>query len=56
MNLTKASLKSPAVLAVIIALISLFGYISIKDRPVQLLPNLSQPQISIFNKLLFILL
>jgi multidrug efflux pump subunit AcrB len=49
MNLTKASLKNPAVLAVIIALIALFGFLSIKDRPIQLLPNLSQPQISIFN-------
>ncbi|MCB1605091.1 MAG: efflux RND transporter permease subunit, partial [Xanthomonadales bacterium] len=49
MNLTKASLNNPAALAVAIALISLFGYLSIKDRPIQLLPNLSQPQISIFN-------
>ncbi|HOP22265.1 MAG TPA: efflux RND transporter permease subunit [Gammaproteobacteria bacterium] len=49
MNFTKASLNNPAALAVVIALISLFGYISIKDRPIQLLPNLSQPQISIFN-------
>ncbi|MBL4659484.1 MAG: efflux RND transporter permease subunit [Alcanivoracaceae bacterium] len=49
MNITKASLKNPAVLAVIIALLCLFGYISIMDRPIQLLPDLSQPQISIFN-------
>ena len=49
MNFTQASLKNPAVLAVIIALITLFGYISIKDRPIKLLPNLSQPQITIFN-------
>lgn len=49
MNLTRISLKKPASLAVILALISLFGYLAIKDRPIQLLPNLSQPQISIFN-------
>ncbi len=49
MNLTKLSLKNPASMAVILALITLFGYLAIKDRPIQLLPNLSQPQISIFN-------
>lgn len=43
------SLKNPASLAVVLALIALFGYLAIKDRPIQLLPNLSQPQISIFN-------
>ncbi|MGJ8664072.1 MAG: efflux RND transporter permease subunit, partial [Marinicella sp.] len=49
MNLTKLSLKNPASIAVILALVTLFGYMAIKDRPLQLLPNLSQPQISIFN-------
>ncbi|MEZ5473020.1 MAG: efflux RND transporter permease subunit [Marinicella sp.] len=49
MNLTRISLKNPASLAVMLALITLFGYMAIKDRPIQLLPNLAQPQISIFN-------
>lgn len=49
MNITKVSLNNPASLAVVLALIVLFGYLSIKDRPLQLLPPLSQPQISIFN-------
>ncbi len=49
MNLTQISLKNPASMAVILALVTLFGYLAIKDRPIQLLPNLSQPQISIFN-------
>ena len=49
MNLTQLSIKNPASIAVVLALITLFGYLVIKDRPIQLLPNLSQPQISIFN-------
>lgn len=49
MNLTHVSIKNPASIAVVLALIALFGYMAIKDRPIQLLPNLSQPQISIFN-------
>ncbi len=49
MNITKLSLKNPAAVAVVIAMITLFGYMAISDRPIQLLPSLSQPQISIFN-------
>lgn len=49
MKLTEISLKNPASVAVILALVTLFGYMAINDRPIQLLPNLSQPQISIFN-------
>ncbi|WP_154223309.1 efflux RND transporter permease subunit [Marinicella rhabdoformis] len=49
MKLTEISLKNPASVAVVLALITLFGYMAINDRPIQLLPNLSQPQISIFN-------
>ena len=49
MKITESALKNPAVLAVIVAMIVLFGILAIKDRPIQLLPNLSQPQISIFN-------
>lgn len=49
MKLTEISIKNPASVAVILALIVLIGYMAINDRPIQLLPNLSQPQISIFN-------
>lgn len=47
MNLTRASLKNPAALAVVVALIVLFGTIAIVSRPVQLLPPLDRPQITV---------
>ena len=49
MNLTRLSVNNPAAIAVLMALLVLFGGISIKKLPIQLLPILEQPQISVFN-------
>ncbi|MEM7282056.1 MAG: efflux RND transporter permease subunit [Pseudomonadota bacterium] len=49
MDVTRLSVKNPASVAVVVALIVLFGFISINKLPIQLLPVLEQPQISVFN-------
>ncbi len=49
MNLTRTSLANPAAILAVAALVVLFGVLAILSRPIQLLPDLSQPQISIFN-------
>jgi multidrug efflux pump subunit AcrB len=49
MNLTQVSLKNPAALAVAVALLVLFGLLAVLGRPLQLLPVMTQPQISVFN-------
>lgn len=49
MNLTRSSLKNPASVLVILVLIILFGTISIFKLPLQLTPEIVQPQISIFS-------
>jgi multidrug efflux pump subunit AcrB len=48
-NLTEAAVKHKSVVAVVIGLIVLFGYISISKLPLQLLPNVQRPQITIYN-------
>ncbi len=47
MNLTESSLKNPAGTAVAIALVILFGVYSLTKLPVQLFPDLENPQINI---------
>ncbi|NMP16820.1 efflux RND transporter permease subunit [Thalassotalea sp. Y01] len=47
MNLTRSSLKNPAAVLVITALIFVFGLISISKLPIQLTPDIEQPQITI---------
>lgn len=47
MSLTRASIKNPAAVGVITVLILLFGFISITKLPIQLVPNIQQPQINI---------
>ncbi len=47
MTLTTASLKNPTAVVVAILLIGLFGAISLSKLPVQLTPDVSQPQIAI---------
>lgn len=47
MNLTRNSLKNPAAILVIVALIFVFGIISISKLPIQLTPDIEQPQITI---------
>ena len=49
MNLTRQSLKSPASVLVLLTLIFLFGSISIFKLPIQLTPDIEQPQISIMS-------
>jgi multidrug efflux pump subunit AcrB len=47
MKLTHASLKNPATIAVIAAVVVLLGVITLFRLPVQLFPNIEQPQIAV---------
>ncbi len=47
MNLTKSALRYPAGIAVIVALIALFGTYSLTRLPVQLFPDIDNPTISV---------
>lgn len=49
MNLTRTALKSPASVIVLLVLIALFGTISALKLPIQLTPDIEQPQITIFS-------
>ncbi|REL31837.1 efflux RND transporter permease subunit [Thalassotalea euphylliae] len=49
MNLTRAALKNPAAIIVVAALIMVFGLLSVTKLPIQLTPDIEQPQISIFT-------
>ncbi len=49
MNLTQTSLKNPAALIVIITLVITFGLLSVAKLPMQLLPDIARPQITITN-------
>lgn len=47
MNLTRNALKNPAAVLVIVALIVIFGLLSVYKLPIQLTPDIEQPQITI---------
>ena len=47
MNLTQLSLKNPAAIAVVVAVLVLFGGYSLGNLPVQLFPDIENPEISI---------
>ncbi|MBV2128957.1 efflux RND transporter permease subunit [Arsukibacterium indicum] len=49
MNLTRAALRNPASIIVISLLILLFGLISVLKLPIQITPDIEQPQISVFT-------
>jgi len=49
MNLTDLSTRQWPSVAVAVALVALFGLLSIAALPIQLLPNIEQPQVSIAN-------
>ena len=49
MNLTELSTRQLPSVAVAVALVGLFGLTSISSLPIQLLPNIEQPQISVSN-------
>ncbi|PKI14908.1 efflux RND transporter permease subunit [Colwellia sp. 12G3] len=47
MNLTRAALKNPAAVIVIVVLVMVFGLMSVFKLPIQLTPDIEQPQINI---------
>ena len=47
MSLTLNSIRNPAAIGVVVAVILLFGLFSLSRLPIQLFPNIDQPQISI---------
>ncbi|XOV77394.1 MAG: efflux RND transporter permease subunit [Aestuariibacter sp.] len=47
MNVTRASVKNPAAVLVIVALVFIFGLIAMMKLPIQLTPDIEQPQITI---------
>ncbi|BDX07014.1 efflux RND transporter permease subunit [Planctobacterium marinum] len=47
MNLTRSSVKNPAAVLVIVALVFIFGVIAMMKLPIQLTPDIEQPQITI---------
>jgi len=47
MNLTRAALKNPAAVIVIVILVMVFGLMSVFKLPIQLTPDIEQPQINI---------
>jgi len=49
MNLTKTALKNPSGVAVGVAIIVVFGLFSLSKLPVQLFPDIEQPQIGIWT-------
>lgn len=49
MDITRASLAQPAVLAVVLAVATLFGMLALFSRPIQLLPETSNPVITVNN-------
>src|SRR5690606_24456030 len=49
MNLSRAALKNPASVIVTAILILLFGVISLLKLPIQITPDIEQPQISVFT-------
>ena len=49
MNLTASSLKNPSGVAVMVAVILLFGGFSLSQLPVQLFPDIERPQITIMT-------
>ncbi len=49
MNLTELSTRQWPSVAVAVALVALFGLTSISSLPIQLLPNIEQPQITVAN-------
>lgn len=49
MNLTRISTHNPAGTLVTLLLIAIFGLLAIAKLPIQLLPDIQRPQISVFN-------
>lgn len=47
MDITRASLHNPAAIAALVALVMLFGILAMFDLPLQLFPDIDQPQMSV---------
>jgi multidrug efflux pump subunit AcrB len=47
MKLIETALKNPVAVAVAVLLVSLFGFLSLRQLPLQLFPEIERPQISI---------
>ena len=47
MDITRASLKNPAAVAAAVALVALFGFTAMRELPMQLFPDIDQPQMSV---------
>ncbi|MGH8028466.1 MAG: efflux RND transporter permease subunit, partial [Arenimonas sp.] len=47
MDITRASLRNPAAVAVAVAMVAVFGFIAVRNLPLQLFPDIDQPQMSI---------
>ena len=47
MNLTRSALNNPAAILVIVALVMVFGLMNVSKLPIQLIPDIEQPQITI---------
>lgn len=47
MKITEAALRNPAAVAVVVALVCLFGALSLRNLPLQLFPDIERPQMSI---------
>jgi len=47
MKLTETAVSNPSAVAVIVAIVALFGFISLSDLPIQLFPEIELPQMSV---------
>lgn len=47
MKLIESALRNPAAVAVTVAMIALFGLMSLAGLPLQLFPDIERPQLSI---------
>ncbi|HWM29119.1 MAG TPA: efflux RND transporter permease subunit, partial [Woeseiaceae bacterium] len=47
MKVTELSLKNPAAVAAVVAMVAIFGLLSLADLPLQLFPDIEEPQMSI---------
>lgn len=49
MGLTKLCLKNPAAIGVVLAMLVLLGFLSVRQLPIQLLPNIERPVMGIWT-------
>ena len=49
MRLIAGSIKNPIAIGVVVLLICLFGYLSLRQLPLQLFPDIERPTIGVLN-------